>query len=368
MTVASTESSGCYKPLAVDDVDQGSESPESRPDLSCQESLSLSHRELAIEVHSKVSLLQAYSAPLEWHAFDWRWLFGWDEFLTIEHQWPQMLLSFLMVLLAIWIDCLAQVYLQLHPYPIAHVDCKVPPPLFDIGFYFLGEWKSAHAVNWTLCIFFGLTVVRFVVITGPFSMRWTVARRWLLCTGILFLLRGFSIICTILPNPDPYCVSNVERGNIFLLALEVVVGIKVTCRDVLYSGHTVHFTLCALIWRDYSPLCPLWTTNFCRRWKFSHIFGYITAVFGYIVIIGTHFHYTVDVWIAFWMTYFVWSYYHEVIKASIFHTSWLMRFITWLERHATDLRYWRIRVGNQLAYDKRLWRDSRRINFLRIQK
>jgi len=265
MTVASTESSGCYKPLAVDDVDQGSESPESRPDLSCQESLSLSHRELAIEVHSKVSLLQAYSAPLEWHAFDWRWLFGWDEFLTIEHQWPQMLLSFLMVLLAIWIDCLAQVYLQLHPYPIAHVDCKVPPPLFDIGFYFLGEWKSAHAVNWTLCIFFGLTVVRFVVITGPFSMRWTVARRWLLCTGILFLLRGFSIICTILPNPDPYCVSNVERGNIFLLALEVVVGIKVTCRDVLYSGHTVHFTLCALIWRDYSPLCPLWTTNFCRR-------------------------------------------------------------------------------------------------------
>jgi len=140
------------------------------------------------------------------------------------------------------------------------------------------------------------------------------------------------------------------------------VGIKVTCRDVLYSGHTVHFTLCALIWRDYSPLCPLWTSSFCRRWNFSNVFAYITAISGYVVIISTHFHYTVDVWIAFWMTYFVWSWYHEVIKASVFHGSYLMRFLTWLELHATDLRYWRIRVGNQLAYDKRLWQDSRKID------
>jgi len=69
-------------------------------------------------------------------------------------------------------------------------------------------------------------------------------------------------MCTILPNPDPYCISTVTKGNIFSLALEVIIGVKVTCRDVLYSGHAVHFTLCALVWRDYSPLCPLWFPPF----------------------------------------------------------------------------------------------------------
>jgi hypothetical protein len=178
MVVASTESAGLYQTLEAEELGQGTESPDSRPDRSSPESLNLSHyRELATEVHSKVSLLQTYTAPLEWHEFDWKWLIGWDEFLTIEYQWQQMFLSLLLVLLAIYIDCLAQVYLQLHPLSVIYLDCKKPPPLFDIGFYFFGEWKSAHAVNWTLSIFFTITLIRFLIITGPFSMRWTLARR-----------------------------------------------------------------------------------------------------------------------------------------------------------------------------------------------
>jgi len=170
MVSMSTESSGFYKSLR-EDVDHVSESAESRKEPSCQESVSVSHRELAIEVHSKVSLLQANLAPVEWHPFDWKWLFGWDEFLTIRIQWQQMFISLFLVLLAVYIDCLAQVYLQMHPSPTNKTDCKKPPPLFDIGFYFLGQWESPHAVNWTLFIFFGITFLRFIVITGPFSMR-----------------------------------------------------------------------------------------------------------------------------------------------------------------------------------------------------
>jgi len=71
MVRASTDNSSLYMPLEAEEIDQDPEAAESIPDLSCPESLSLSHyKELATEVHSKVSLLQKYSAPLEYHTFD----------------------------------------------------------------------------------------------------------------------------------------------------------------------------------------------------------------------------------------------------------------------------------------------------------
>merc|ERR550534_416144 len=189
--------------------------------------------------------------------------------------------------------------LQVYPASNIHADCWKPPPLFDVGFYFLGLWNAPQASDYALCIFVSVTAFRFVLFTGPFSARWTLIRRWLVCTAQLFLLRGFSIMCTILPNPDPYCVSTVTKGNIFRLALEVIIGAKVTCRDVLYSGHAVHFTLCALIWRDYLPMCPLWFLYCSEQSQFTRILAYLSAFGGYMIIICTHFHYTVDVWIAF---------------------------------------------------------------------
>jgi len=308
----------------------------------------------ATELHSKVSLLQAYPGEIEKFPLEWKHVFGWEELLTIKYQWPQVLLALLMLLIAVYLDCIAQVYIQLYPASNIHADCWKPPPLFDVGFYFLGLWNAPQASDYALCIFVSVTVFRFVLFTGPFSARWTLIRRWLVCTAQLFLLRGFSIMCTILPNPDPYCVSTVQKGNIFRLALDVIIGAKVTCRDVLYSGHAVHFTLCALIWRDYSPMCPLWFPACSEQSQFTRILAYLSALGGYVIIICTHFHYTVDVWIAFWMTYFVWSYYHEVIKACSFHSGSLMCFLTWIEQHATDLRYWRIRVKKQMAYDDEL--------------
>jgi len=216
----------------------------------------------ATKVHSKPSLLHSCSGEFEKYSLQWKHLPGWEEFLTIKYQWPQVLLSLLLLLVAVYLDCLAQVYIQLYPANRYHPDCWKPPPLFDVGFWLLGLWNVPRAADYSLCVFMSVTVFRFIIFTGPFSARWTLIRRWLICSAQLFLFRGFSIMCTILPNPDPYCISTVTKGNIFSLALEVIIGVKVTCRDVLYSGHAVHFTLCALVWRDYSPLCPLWFPPF----------------------------------------------------------------------------------------------------------
>lgn len=321
--------------------------------------------DLAVELHSRISVLKGdfpppveQSGPLGFKT-KFRSLFGIRDLCSIRTQWKQVAIAILLGSTALYCDCIAQVYLQLNT-----PQDRKEPTLSDRGFDLIPYWKAPHAADYAVMSFVALTFIRFGLFTGPYAMRWTIVRRWFICMGLLFLLRGMSIICTVLPNPDADCKSDVtpevhKHKNIFVLAFGIAFGIRVTCADVLYSGHTVNFTLAALIWYDYARLCPLWPE---KRWGWfekvpaNRMLAIVWTLTGYIIIIATRFHYTVDVWIGFWMTYFVWSYYHEAIKVSPFHNGILMRFLTWQEKHATDLRYWRIRVANQLAYDEELRR------------
>jgi len=80
--------------------------------------------EFARELHSKVSLLNSYHVQPElWYPMNCKQLFGWDELLTIKYQWPQVLFSFLLMVLTVYVDCLVQVYIQLYPDNIARPNC-----------------------------------------------------------------------------------------------------------------------------------------------------------------------------------------------------------------------------------------------------
>jgi len=276
----------------------------------------------------------------------WSQLFGVDELFTIKEQWPQLIVAITLGSSAIYFDCLAQVYLQLHT-------IKTDVVLEDLGFTLLPRWDNVAINDYTLCLFAIITVGRFIVLTGPFSIRLTIIRRWFILVGILFFIRGCSIIFTVLPNPAKECVSTVKRtgkSGIGMQALYVMFGQRVTCADVLYSGHTFNLTLGLLVWWNYSHLCPLWRTS--RMYlPFGKIFPSIYCVVAYTIIIASHFHYTVDVWLGFWMTYFVWNYYHEAIKSSPFYASPFSIFITWMEAEATDLHYWRMRGTSNYIMD-----------------
>eukprot|EP00397_Hematodinium_sp_SG-2012_P026335 GEMP01027584.1.p1 GENE.GEMP01027584.1~~GEMP01027584.1.p1 ORF type:complete len:384 (+),score=36.57 GEMP01027584.1:118-1269(+) len=294
----------------------------------------------------------------------WRDLFGIDEFLTIRRQWPQVVVAVVICVIAVYIDCVAQVYLQLN-YVKTHL------VLTDLGFQFLPYWDNVHASDYVVLGFIAVTFLRFLVFTGPMSMRWTIMRRTILCLGTLFFLRGFSIICTVLPNPAKYCVSDVpshKETSVALQAWYILLGWRVTCADVLYSGHTVNLTLCLLVWWNYSHLCPI---RRCSNYTFpfGKTFATIWCVLGYMLIIITHFHYTVDVWLGFWMSYFVWNYYHEAIKSSPFFATHFFNFLTWMEMETTDLHYWRLRVQKIRSLDEDIknfrlrWKeDDRELN------
>jgi len=321
--------------------------------------------DLAVELHSRISVLRGdFPPPLDviqslTLKSKLRNLFGIRDLLSIKKQWKQVVAAFLIGSATVYTDCVAQVYLELNtPKAVSKLI------LNDRGFDLIPHWHAPHAADSALSGFITVTALRFMVFTGPYAMRWTIARRWLVCVGLLFLLRGMCIICTVLPNPDLDCKSDVtakDHESIFLLALGIALGFRTTCADVLYSGHTINFALAALIWYDYSRLCPIWPEKkwgWFERVPVSRIFAITWAVTGCIIIVATRFHYTVDVWIGFWMTYFLWRYYHEAIKVSPFHQGILMRYLTWQEEHATDLRYWRIRVANQIAYDEDLKKSS----------
>ena len=131
----------------------------------------------------------------------------------------------------------------------------------------------------------------------------------------------------------------------------------------MYSGHTVNMTLCGLAWHTYShvvPICdgfdPLYARNpICTgkppkvttelgemvRWTTTKIVAWAVVGVGYIVIIATHFHYTLDVFIGCLLTVFVFKYYLNYVRTAHLRDNFLNRIFVWLEDGADDIVLYR---------------------------
>lgn len=107
-------------------------------------------------------------------------------------------------------------------------------------------------------------------------------RRFMFIYGTVWLLRAFSIVLTVLPNPLEQCKA-ILHPNPFVAAWLLVFDINHTCADVFFSGHAVGITLFVLFWQRYT-----------KHWFFK-IIMWILWVAGCFLIIATHYHYTIDV-------------------------------------------------------------------------
>jgi hypothetical protein len=247
------------------------------------------------------------------------------------------------------------------------------PKLPDVGFDVIPKLGSTLADNW-LYVIAGVTFFRF----GMTPMRLTIMRRWIFAVGMLFFLRGITIYITLLPNPFYECTrKGWDEGyldNPFLGGIYVLTGYASTCADVLFSGHTFNTALLAFIWHQYNHVVPLMNGHLVPRSMRAcyrklcccgtHLVNkklprrvrafepsarltpvtllvWIAAFIEFYLIIATHFHYTVDVFVAFILSIFVWKFYHYYI----FHTKRMTpdkpfaieRILVWLESGAEDL-------------------------------
>jgi len=269
---------------------------------------------------------------------------GLEELRTLPRQLPQLAFMIVVLFVGIYFNCWAMAYLQMTMGDFYKSDTK----LYDLLFQFLPLMsdKSHWCDGIVFILNFGM-LARFAIFCGPRSLRLTILRRWMTCFGILFFLRGCTMVCTVLPNPDDTCQPRLMYpDNPQLEAFRLMAHLDITCQDVLYSGHTVNITLACCVWVVYSRHSPIFYSHrgdlvyFIEK-RVVPFFFVAVCILSYLFIISTRFHYSVDVFLGAWLSLLVfWGYHQAMCIASFRQHRPFHRFINWLERGAPDLDIW----------------------------
>lgn len=113
-----------------------------------------------------------------------------------------------------------------------------------------------------------------------------------------------------------------------------------TCGDYMFSGHTVVITLlnffvteckcffffgatmCSIccFWSFFSPTAPLFADT-PRTWNLIHTISWVLNLFGIFFILAAHEHYSIDVFIAFYITTRLFLYYHTLANTRAYQHS-----------------------------------------------
>jgi PAP2 superfamily C-terminal len=242
----------------------------------------------------------------------------------------------LFFLIALYLNGLGHVYIEHYLWKwTGSRDAKdhgtIQYKLWDFGFMLLGDAPWTH-IEWlpdfsnaTMMI---MSMVPIVVLHPRSSL---VGRRIFATLGVVYFFRSVCLVVTLLPNPSKTCDSNYshmlrEHESIPWEALKVVFRQRVTCGDVMFSGHATLLTQGALVIHEYVGGI---ITNYALQ-IVVRILYWLFACFGYVVIVGTHFHYTIDVVLAVVLTVYSFKMYHYLVKANRFSM------ITWYESDEDD--------------------------------
>ncbi|EER14733.1 conserved hypothetical protein, partial [Perkinsus marinus ATCC 50983] len=125
-----------------------------------------------------------------------------------------------------------------------------------------------------------------------------VLKRVLLLSSVSYLGRAMSVPMTMLPSPDMRCVPRLVDGSMFWSVMLMPFGLSHTCADVFYSGHSIPITLSMMFWMDYTASVQ------------ERVFGSLLSVMALLIIVCTHFHYTLDVFYGAGLTVIIWRLYH----------------------------------------------------------
>nr|XP_033797023.1 sphingomyelin synthase-related protein 1 isoform X2 [Geotrypetes seraphini] len=194
-------------------------------------------------------------------------------------------------------------------------------------------WKTVLSCIYVFLVF-GLTSFVMVIVhervpdmhTYPplpdiFLDRSIILRRMCSLMGTVFLLRCVTMFVTSLSVPGQHLqCSGKMYDNIWAklkraFAIWSGFGMTLTgvhtCGDYMFSGHTVVLTMLNFFVTEYTP----------RSWNFLHTLSWVLNLFGIFFILAAHEHYSIDVFIAFYITTRIFLYYHTLANTRAYQQS-----------------------------------------------
>lgn len=216
------------------------------------------------------------------------------------------LISFLYLVVVTWITAFVMV--------IVHErvpDMKKYPPLPDI---FL---DNVPHIPWAfdMCEVTGtILFTMWVFVLFFHKHRFILMRRFFALSGTVFLLRCVTMIITSLSVPGahlqckPPTSTNQDLASKLARAYFIwcgggmsIRGVR-TCGDYMFSGHTVALTMMNFFITEYTP----------RPIYYIHTISWMLNMFGIFFILAAHEHYSIDVFVAFYITSRLFLYYHTL--------------------------------------------------------
>ncbi|XP_062612028.1 sphingomyelin synthase-related protein 1-like [Saccostrea cucullata] len=142
--------------------------------------------------------------------------------------------------------------------------------------------------------------------------RFILMRRMFSLLGTLFLLRSVCMLITSLSVPSKHLACEKKSyGDMRAKlgrAFEIWSGLGMTstgvrtCGDYMFSGHTVVLTMLNFFITEYTP----------RKLYYLHTCSWMANMFGVFLILAAHEHYSIDVFVAFYLTSRLFLYYHTL--------------------------------------------------------
>ncbi|XP_039994341.1 sphingomyelin synthase-related protein 1-like [Xiphias gladius] len=197
-------------------------------------------------------------------------------------------------------------------------DMRTYPPLPDI---FLDSvpripwaFAMAEACGLVLCYMFLLILLLH-------KHRSILFRRLCSLMGTVFLLRCCTMFVTSLSVPGQHlkCASKtyddswgkIQRALAIWSGFGMTLTGVQTCGDYMFSGHTVVITMLNFFVTEYTP----------RTWNLIHTISWVLNLFGIFFILAAHEHYSIDVFIAFYITTRLFLYYHTLANTRAYQQS-----------------------------------------------
>ncbi|KAK3559744.1 hypothetical protein QTP86_020754 [Hemibagrus guttatus] len=197
-------------------------------------------------------------------------------------------------------------------------DMRTYPPLPDI---FL---DSVPRIPWAFAMAEACGVILcsiWLIVLLLHKHRSILVRRLCSLMGTVFMLRCITMFVTSLSVPGQHLQCTGKMYGDMWAKLQRAVAIWSgfgmtltgvhTCGDYMFSGHTVVLTMLNFFVTEYTP----------RSWNFIHTLSWVLNLFGIFFILAAHEHYSIDVFIAFYITTRLFLYYHTLANTRAYQHS-----------------------------------------------